>query len=78
MPVEVFPSVIPVVCVTVEYRGGAKSVDRFFEATGAEKGVDFRIFPLQRRANWRVVQDDYPAFSLQLYQGLLETNGVAD
>ena len=65
-------------CVTVEYCGGAESVDRFFETAGTEEGVDFRIFALQRRANWRVMEDRYPALIFQLEQSMLEANGVAD
>src|SRR5215470_52249 len=46
-----------VVCMTVEDCRGSESVDRFFETTGAEESVDFRIFALQRCSNWRVMQD---------------------
>src|SRR4029078_12378504 len=65
-------------CVTVENCGRAKSVDRFFKTARTEEGIDFRIFPLQRRSNWGIMQDHYPAFSLQLDQRLLETNNVAN
>jgi hypothetical protein len=64
--------------VTVEYGGGAESVDWFFETTGTEESVDFRIFSLQCRSNWGVMQDHYSALSLQLDQGLFQSNGVAD
>jgi hypothetical protein len=73
-----FPIADAVVCMTVEDCGGPKSVDRFFKTTGTEEGIDFRIFALQRRSNWGVVQNHYSALSLQLDQGLLQANGVAD
>lgn len=67
-----------IVRVAMEYCRGAESVDRFFQATGTEEGKDFRVFSLQGRANWRIMQHHDPALSLQLHQGLLEANGVAD
>src|SRR5438093_12070822 len=62
----------------MKHRRGAESIDRFLETAGTEKGIDFRIFALQRSANWRVMQDHDPALSLQLNHGLLEANGVTD
>ena len=64
--------------MTVEHGGGAESIDRFFEATGPEESVDFRIFALQCRSNWGVMQDHDAPVGLQLHQGLFQSNGVAD
>src|SRR4029453_9471695 len=62
----------------MEYCAYTESVDRFFETTGTEEGIYFRIFPLQRGSNRGVMQDHDPALGLQLDQCLLKANGVAD
>jgi len=62
----------------MENCGDAKSVDWFFEAAGTKEGINFRIFALQRSANWRVMQNHDSAIGLQLHQRLLQANGMAD
>src|SRR5205085_1970107 len=73
-----FPIADAVMCVTMEDCGRSKSVDRFFETTRTKECVDFGIFPLQRRSNWGIMQNHYPAVSLKFDQRLFETNGVAN
>src|SRR3954470_10424057 len=73
-----FPLQNAVVCVTVEHCGRAESIYRFFQTTRTEEGINFRIFAFQCRSNRRVMQDHYPALSLQLDQSLLEANSVAN
>ena len=62
--------------MAVKDRTDAKSIDWLLQAAGTEKGKNFRIFSLQRGADWRVMQDRHSPICLQFNKRLLEANGV--
>src|SRR5438552_13843021 len=64
--------------MAVKDRTDAKSIDWLLQAAGTEKGKNFRIFSLQRGADWRVMEDrDFP-IGLQFGERLFEANSVID
>jgi len=64
--------------MAVENGPDFESIDGFFQAAGAEKGVNFRVLSLERGTNWGVVKDHDALFRLQFGQRLLQTNSVAN
>ena len=66
----------PVMGVSMKDGVNSKTVDWLFQTTRSEEGKNFRIFSLQRGADWRVMQDRHSPICLQFNKRLLEANGV--
>lgn len=64
--------------VPVKHGAYSKPIDWLFQSAGPEKSKNFRIFPVQRRADGRVMEHSDTAFGLQFGERLFQANGVTD